>query len=169
MSRTKMKQPCQYNFFFNFESFTLILRVTCLWRWRGHRGLQLQSACNVGDPTSIPGSGRSPGERIGYPRQCSWVSLVAQLIKNPPAMWKPWVRSLGWEDPLEEGKASHSSILAWRIPWKVHGVTKSQALLSDFHFHFLELSLLTMDVVAEVPNSCDFGKLLECKLPLRKQ
>ena len=47
------------------------------------------------------------------------VSLVAQLVKNLPAMWKTWVRSLGWEDPLEKGKATHSSILAWRVPWAV--------------------------------------------------
>ena len=46
-----------------------------------------------------------------------WASLVAQLIKNLPAIWKTWFRSLGWEDPLEEGIAVHSSILAWRIPW----------------------------------------------------
>ena len=44
-------------------------------------------------------------------------TLVAQLVKNLPAMWETWVRSLGWEDPLEKGKATHSSILAWRIPW----------------------------------------------------
>ena len=42
---------------------------------------------------------------------------VAQTVKNPPAMWETWVRSLGWEDPLEKGKDTHSSILAWRIPW----------------------------------------------------
>ena len=47
------------------------------------------------------------------------VSLVVQLVKNPPVMWETWVRSLGWEDPLEKGKATHSSILAWRIPWIV--------------------------------------------------
>ena len=58
----------------------------------------------------------SPGEGIGYPFQYSWASLVAQLIKNPPAMWETWVQSLGWEDPLEKGKATHSRILAWRIP-----------------------------------------------------
>ena len=46
-------------------------------------------------------------------------SLVAQMVKNLPAMWETWVRSLGWEDPLEMGKATHSSILAWRIPWTV--------------------------------------------------
>ena len=49
----------------------------------------------------------------------SWASLVAQLVKNPPAMWETWVRSLGWEDALEKVKATHFSILAWRIPWAV--------------------------------------------------
>ena len=49
----------------------------------------------------------------------SWASLVAQLVKNPPARLDTWVQSLCWEDPLEKGKASHSSILAWRIPWTV--------------------------------------------------
>ena len=72
---------------------------------------------NAGDPSSIPGSGRSSAEGIGYPLWYSWVSLVAQLVKNPPAMWETWVQSLGWEDPLEEGMAAHFSILAWRIPW----------------------------------------------------
>ena len=59
----------------------------------------------------IPGLGRSPGEEIGYPLQYSWASLVAQLVKNLPAMQETGVRSLGWEDPLEKGKATHSSIL----------------------------------------------------------
>ena len=56
-----------------------------------------------------------------------WAFLVDQLVKNPLAMWETWVRSLGWEDPLEKGKATHSRILAWRIPWTVlvHGVTES--------------------------------------------
>ena len=75
-----------------------------------------EAAWNSGDPGSIPGSGRSAGEGIGYPLQYSWASLVAQLVKNPPAMRETWVWSLGWEDPLEKGKATHSSILAWRIP-----------------------------------------------------
>ena len=78
-----------------------------------------ESACNAGDPSSIPGLRRSPGEGIGYPLQCSWSSLVAQLVKNLPAMQETWVQSLDWEDSLERGKASHSSILAWRIPWTV--------------------------------------------------
>ena len=90
-------------------------------------------ACNAGDPSWIPGLGRSAGDRIGYPLQYSWTSLVAQLIKNPPAMQETWVRSLGWEDPLEKGMATHSSILAWRIPWicTVYGVTKRWTRLSD--------------------------------------
>ena len=67
----------------------------------------------------IPGSGRSAGEGIGYPLQYSEVSLVAQLVKNPPAMWETWVQPLGWEDPLEKGNAIHSNILAWKIPWTV--------------------------------------------------
>ena len=85
-----------------------------------------ESTCIAGDPSSIPGSRRSPGSipgsrrppgaGIGYPLQYSWASLVAQMVENLPAMWKTWVRFLGWEDPLEEGMAIHSSILPWRIP-----------------------------------------------------
>ena len=71
-----------------------------------------ESTCKAGDSDSIPGSGRSPGEGIGYPLRYSWASLVAQLVRNPPAMQETWVQSLGWEDPLEKGKATHSSILA---------------------------------------------------------
>ena len=78
-----------------------------------------ESACNAGDSGSIPRLGISSGEGIGYPLEYSWASLVAQLVKNLPAMRETWVRSLGWEDPLEKGKATHSSILAWRIPWMV--------------------------------------------------
>ena len=76
-----------------------------------------ESACNAGDPGLIPGLGRSSGERMGYPFQYSWASLVAQLVKNLPAMWETWVQSLGWEDLLEKEKATHCSILAWKSPW----------------------------------------------------
>ena len=79
-----------------------------------------------------------PGEAIGYPLQYSWASLVAQVVKNPPAVLETWARFLGWEDPLEEGVATHSSIPAWRILtdrgawWAiVHGVAKSRTQLSD--------------------------------------
>ena len=92
-----------------------------------------ESACNAEDPGLIPGSGSSSGEGIGYPLQYSWASLVAQIVKNLLAIGQTWVQSLGWEDPLEEGKAIHSSILAWTIPidrgaWQTiqfMGVTKS--------------------------------------------
>ena len=84
-----------------------------------NRSVGKESTCNTGDSSSIPGSGRSAGEGIGYPLQYSWASLVAQLVKNLLAMWETCIRSLGWEDPLEKGKATHSSILAWRIPWTV--------------------------------------------------
>ena len=96
-----------------------------------------ETTCNAGNPSLIPGSGRAPGQGVGYPLQYSWDSLVAQTVKNPPAMQENWVRSLGWEDPLEEGIATHSSVLAGRIPmdrgawWAtVHGVTKGQTRLS---------------------------------------
>ena len=94
-----------------------------------------ESTCNAGDPDLIPGLGRSSGEGIGYPLQYSWASQEAQTVKNLPAMWETWVWSLGWEGPLEEGMATHSSILAWRIPmdrgaWQaaIHRVAKSQTL-----------------------------------------
>ena len=92
-----------------------------------------ESVCNEGDPGLIPGLGRPPGEGKGYPLQYSWASLMAQTVKNLPAMQETWVQSLGWEDPLEEGMKTDSNILAWRIPmergaWQatVHGVTKSK-------------------------------------------
>ena len=97
-----------------------------------------ESSCNARHPGSISGSGRSPGEGIGYPLQYSWVSLVAQTVKNPPVMRKTWVRSLGWENPLEEGMTTHSNILGWRIPMgrkdqrtTVHGVAKIQTWMSN--------------------------------------
>ena len=86
----------------------------------------------------IPRSGRSPGEGIGYPLQFSWAFLVAQSVKNLPVMWETWVQSLGWEVLLEEGMATHPSILAWRIPmdigawWAtVHRDAKSWTQLSN--------------------------------------
>ena len=71
-----------------------------------------ESAGNAEDPSSIHGSGRSTGEGIGYPLQYFWAFLVAQLIKNPPEMWETNVQFLGWENPLEKEKDTHSSILA---------------------------------------------------------
>ena len=78
-----------------------------------------ESDYNAGDPSSIPGSGRSAGEGIGYPLQYSWASLVAQLVKNLPLMRETWVWSLGWEDPLEEGKGYPTPVF-W--PGEFHGL-----------------------------------------------
>ena len=91
--------------------------------------------CNAEDPSLIPGLEGSLGEGKGYPFLYSWASLVAQLVKNLPTMWETWVQSLGWEDPLEKGMATHSSVLAWnslgRGAWwaAVHSVTKSRTWL----------------------------------------
>ena len=108
-----------------------------------------ESTCNAGDPSSIPGSGRSPGEGLGYPLQYSWTSVVAQLVKNPPAMWETWVRSLSWEDPLEKGTATYSSILAWRIPWTVQSMGSQRvghdwATFISLHFPLIKISVVIM-------------------------
>ena len=108
-----------------------------------------ESTCNKGDPSSISGLGRSIGEEKGYPLQYSWAFLVAQLVKNPPAVRESWVWSLGWEDPLEKRKAIHSSILAWRISTEcmIHGVAKSRTWLSDFHFLHLSVHQLRIQII----------------------
>ena len=105
--------------------------------WAGGWGFCGSSAgkeftCNAGDTGSIPGLGRSPGEGTGYPLQYSWASLVAQVVKNLPAMRGTWVWSLGWEDPLEKGTATHSSILVRTV--QSTGFAKSRIPLSSFHF-----------------------------------
>ena len=105
----------------NFPQFVVIytskvLAYSSYWGF-SHSSVGKESTCNAGDTSSITGSGRSSGEGIGYPLQYSRASLVAQLVKNMPAIWETWVQSLVWEDPLEKGKATHSRILAWRIPW----------------------------------------------------
>ena len=89
-----------------------------------------ESACHAGDPGQIPGLGRAAGEGIGYPLQYSWASLMTQLVKNPPAMWETWVRSLGWEDPLEKGKLP--TPVFW--PGEFHGLYSPWGYKeSDFH------------------------------------
>ena len=110
--------------------------ISSFWAFPSSAGKE--SAYIAGDPGSIPGLGRSPGKGIGYPLQYSWASLVAQMVKNLPAMLETWVLSLAWEDPLEEGMATHFSILSWRIPmdrgawWAtVHEVEKSWTRLSN--------------------------------------
>ena len=82
-----------------------------------HASVGKESTCNAGDPGSIPGTGRSSGEGTDSLLHYAWASLVAQMVKNLPTMRETWVQSLSWEDPLKKGMATHSSILAWRIPW----------------------------------------------------
>ena len=117
-----------------------------------------ESAYSVGDPDLIPESGKSPREGIGYSLQYSWTSQVAQTVKNLPAVWESWGQSLGWEDPLEKGMATHSGILTWRIPWtedpgrlqSMGSHINSWTRLSDFHFHFTFhcfLRVVTFDVL----------------------
>ena len=87
-----------------------------------------ESVCSAGDLGSIPGLVRSPGEGTGNPFQYSWASLVAQLVKNLSAVQETWVPSLGWEDPLDKGKATHSGLysgLENSMDCIVHGVAKS--------------------------------------------
>ena len=82
---------------------------------------------------------------------------MAQLVKNPPAVWETWVLSLGWENPLEKGKATHSSILAWRIPYidyTVHGIATSSSQLSDFPFPFHLAAVLWVDNGRQLPPCC---------------
>ena len=95
-------------------------------------------------PSLIPGLGRSPGEGISYSLRYSWTSLVAQLVKNLPSMRETWVQSLGWEDPLEKGKATHSSILAWRIPWTTHGLQRVRYDWATATFFLLRLLALSL-------------------------
>ena len=115
----------------------------------------------------IPGSGRSTGEGIGYPLQYSWASLVAQLVKNPPAMGESGLRSLGWEDPLEKGKSTHSSILAWRIPWTVYsprGCKESDTTEQ------LSLSLWSSQVALMVKNlPANSGDIKDAGRPLGRE
>ena len=112
ISRTEFKIPRPE---FKFK----LLLTSCVTLGFPHSSVGKESACKAKDPSSVHGSGRSAGEGIGYPLQYCSASLVTQLVKNSPAVWETWVWSLGWEDPLEKGTASHSSILAWRIPWTV--------------------------------------------------
>ena len=98
------------------------LRVLCGYMLRSVTSLVAQVVKNLPEMQETPVRflGREdPLERDRLPTPVFLGFLVAQLVKNPPAMWETWVQSLGWEDPLEKGKATHSNIVAWRIPWTV--------------------------------------------------
>ena len=128
--------------------------TSSMWGFPGNSDSR-ESTCSVGDLGSIPGLGRAPGGGRGNPLQYSWASLVAQMVKNPPAMQETWVQSLGWEHsfpgegngyPLQYSCLENSMDRgAW---WAtVHGVSMSQTQLSDFtftfHFHALEKEMAT--------------------------
>ena len=115
-----------------------------------------ESACNAGDPSSIPGSGRSAEKGIGYPLQSSWASLMAQLVKNLPTMQETWVISLGWEDPLEKRTATHSSSLAWRIPWTAQSMGRRESDTAEW------LSL-HWDLIVKILLTCEGTEGLECE------
>ena len=114
-------------------------------------------------PVQFLGSGRSPGEGIGYTCQCSWASLVAQLVKNLPAMWETWVRSLGWEDLLEKGKAAYPLQYSG-LDCLVKGVTKSQTRLSIFHYGVLECGLSELGRAVNVKYTLDSKYLAKKKI-----
>ena len=99
-----------------------------------HSSVGKESTCNAADLGSIPWLGRSSREGIGYPLQYSWASLVAQLVKNPPAMWETWVQSLGWEDPLE--KEMDPTLVF--LPGESHG----QSTLADYPWDYKESDMI---------------------------
>ena len=103
----------------NFIGSPLSMNMTYITTFMGFPGSSAgkESTCNAGDPGSIPGSGRSPEGGISYPLQYFWASLVAQRVKRLPAVQETQVQFLGQEDPLEKELATHSSTLAWKIPW----------------------------------------------------
>ena len=103
-----------------------------------------ESACNAEDLSLIPGLGRSSGEGIGYPLQYSWASLVTQLVKNLPARCETWVQSMGWNDPLEKGKTTYSSTLAWRISWTVWSMGLQRVGHDWWTFTFTECVLSSL-------------------------
>ena len=111
-------------------------RITHAGATLGHRDMQPFISALFSEKNKI----LMHSENLIFPFSQKWASLVAQLVKNPPAMQETLVRSLGWEDPLEKGKAIHSSTLDWRIPWTVqsYGFTKSLTQLSDFHSTYLD-------------------------------
>ena len=134
-----------------------------------------KSACSAGDPSSTPGSRRSPGEGVGCPFQYSWASLVAQTVKNLLVMRETLVQSMGWEDPLVEGMATHSSTLAWGIlmdrgTWQatVHGGSRSLTQLSDYNTA-LNISVQFSSVAQSCRTLCDPMNRSTSGLPVHHQ
>ena len=135
----------------------LLIYLTRIWEWGfSCSSAGKESACSAGDPSSIPRE-KIPWRRDSLPTPVFMASLVSQMAKNLPAVWETWVWSLGWEDSLEEGMATHSSVPAWSIPmdrgaWRasVHGVTKSRHDWVTKHSTSTRIFIATLFVIA--PN-----------------
>ena len=132
---------------------TVMRSVSCFLCFPGSSAGE-ESAYNAGDPSLIPGSGKSAREGIGYSLQYSWASLKAQLVKSPPVMQETWVRSLGWEDSLEKELATHTSILAWRIPWGCKELDMTEQL--SLSFSLVAFLIAVIVLFAEWAQSCQF-------------
>ena len=133
-----------------------------------------ESSWNSGDPSSIPWSGRSLGERIGYPLQHSCASLVSQMVKNPSAMRETWVRSLGWEDPLEEVMAT-PVFLPGESPWtKEPGGLQSVGLQrvrydwACMHTHTHTHTHTRIYIIESLCNTAEINTLLQTKYTASK-
>ena len=127
-----------------------------------HSSAGKESTCNAGDPSLISGSGRSAGEGIGYQLQCSWVSLVAQSVKNLPAMWETWVQSLG------EGKGCP---LQYSWPGEFHGLQSmgSQRVKCNFHLTCTLKHYFSMRMRKKKSNMIKLKALLNQELPLKSR
>ena len=134
----------------------MVCEIWCSFGWS-----QLANrSCNAEDPSLIPELGKSPGEGIGYALQDSWAILVAQMVKNLPAIWEIWIWSPVWEDVLEKNMATHASNFAWRIPMDrrdsqatAHGVTKSVTTewLSTTHLEEIKKNLAITTFLKQMP------------------
>ena len=130
----------------------MLLTITTKFTLSSASSVGKESTCNAGDPGLIPGLGRSAGEGIGYPLQYSWASLVAQLVKNPPAMWETWVRSLGWEE-------------LHRVynPWRSKEVDTTEQLSLSLHtqagiIYLLGIQTLVICIIHNKINMCSIIK-----------
>ena len=144
----------------------LLLGIIILWDFPGS-SVGKESACNAGDPGLIPGSGRSPVEGTSYPPQYSWASLVAQLVKNLPAMQETWIWSLGWEDAPGEGEGYPLKYSGQEnsMDCIVHEATKSQTWLSDFHLAIHSLASFSRPSVCMVGRAW-WGGLCDERAPV---
>ena len=128
-----------------------------------HSSVGKESACNAGDLSLIPGSGRSCGEEIGYPLQYSWASLVAQLVRNLPSMWGTWVWSLGWEDPRRRTRLPTPVFWPREFhglysPWGHKELDKTEQL--SLHSYVLKSLIFLLNFCLLAPSIIEIGMLV---------